>query len=90
MREFKRGAFKIAYDNNVPIVPMMITYRKSKGWRKITNKKPLLNISILTPVFPDYGIEERAAIEKMMNDCYEQMEMKNKECELNRETERVS
>ena len=65
----KKGAFKIAFQNNIPIVPMVFTYRKPKGIRKIFNKKPLLTLNILEPIYiknkGDVDIEVKKVAEEM-------------------------
>lgn len=61
LREIKPGAFHFAVSSNVPVVPLVITYRDPKGLRRITNRKPLLNISVLDPIFPkeEGGVKDR-------------------------------
>lgn len=83
LREFKRGAFKMAYDNQVPVVPLVISYRPSRGWRRITNKKPLLNISILKPQIADFQNSEKEEVKRMLGQVKQQMNEKL-ERELNK------
>ena len=73
LREFKRGAFKLAYDNRVPVVPLVISYRQSTGWRKLTNRKPLLTISIIKPLLPDPDLQEKEEIKRLLNASYHEM-----------------
>lgn len=73
IRKFHRGAFKYAYDGNVPVVPMVITFRKQKGLRKLLNKKPLPTMTVLEPVYPDTTKKAKAEIEHVMFRCYEAM-----------------
>lgn len=73
IRQFQRGAFKYAYDANVPVVPMVITFRERKGLRKLLNRKPLLTLTILEAVYPDTTKRARAEIDRLMLRCYENM-----------------
>ncbi len=67
IRKFKRGAFKIAVENNIPILPMVFSYREPKGMRKIFNKKPLLTLNILEPVYIKDKEEIDIKIEEIRN-----------------------
>lgn len=73
IRNFKRGAFKCAYDNNVPIVPMVIKYRKPTGIHRVFKKKPCITIKILDPVFPDKDKSCKEESSFLMENCYEKM-----------------
>lgn len=52
-RTYNSGMFHIAAANNVPIVPMFITWGEPGTFRKIFSKKKVATINILPPVFPD-------------------------------------
>lgn len=52
LRQFKKGAFHLAFEAHVPIVPMRITFTPSKGLRKVIRRKPLLTLHIGKPVYP--------------------------------------
>jgi len=56
IRKFKRGAFDFSIKNNVPIVPMVFTFRKPKGIRKIFKKKLDVTLKILEPKYPKENI----------------------------------
>lgn len=70
IRRFRRGAFKMAYDANVPIVPMVFTFRKSKGLRRITNKCPLLTLHVLEPVYPDTEKPSKEEVNRLTDHCF--------------------
>lgn len=70
IRKFKRGAFKIAVENNIPILPMVFTYREPKGIRKIFNKKPLLTLNILKPIY----IEDKEDIDNKIEILRKEMQ----------------
>lgn len=62
IRNFKNGAFDFAVRNNVPAVPMVITFRKPKGLRKIFKRKKDVTLTILEPIYPknnDKSLKER-------------------------------
>lgn len=73
IRRFRRGAFKFAYDADVPVVPMVITFRKSRGWRKLTNRCPLLTLTVLDPIYPDTSHSAREEVNQLMDTCFEAM-----------------
>lgn len=73
IRQFQRGAFKYAYDADVPVVPMVITFRERRGLRRITNRKPLITMTVLEPVYPDTSKRARPEIERLLFECYEKM-----------------
>lgn len=73
IRKFHRGAFKYAYDGNVPVVPMVITFRERKGLRKLLNRKPLPTMTVLEPIYPDTSQKAHPEIERMLLQCYEAM-----------------
>lgn len=50
IRNFKNGAFNIAVKNNVPIIPVVICFRKPTKIRKILKKKKDVTLKILEPV----------------------------------------
>lgn len=50
IRNFKNGAFDIAVKNEVPIVPMVFTFREPKGIRKIFKRKKDVTLKILEPI----------------------------------------
>lgn len=52
IRKMQRGAFKMAVDANVPVLPMVITYREPKGLYRLFKKKPCMDLTILEPIYP--------------------------------------
>lgn len=58
LRPFKDGAFKFAVKNNVPIIPMTITFRKPKGLFKLYKRKPLVTINVLEPIYNNNDISD--------------------------------
>lgn len=52
-RLYSVGMFHIAAANNVPVVPMFVTWGEPGAFRKIFSKKEVATINILAPIFPD-------------------------------------
>lgn len=52
LRDFKKGAFHLAAQARVPIVPMSITFESPKGLIKIIRKKPVMRLHIGKPIYP--------------------------------------
>lgn len=53
LRNFKNGAFKFAVKNDVPILPIVITFREPEGIRKMFKSKKDVTLNILPPVYSD-------------------------------------
>lgn len=63
LRQFTRGAFVYACKFNIPVVPMMITYRKKVFYKR----KPPMTLTILPPLFPRDNT--RAGTMRLAEDC---------------------
>lgn len=50
IRNFKNGAFDLAVRNNVPIIPMVYSFRQPKGIRRFIKRKPDVTLTILKPI----------------------------------------
>lgn len=50
IRNFKTGAFRFALRNNVPIVPMIFTFRRPVGIRRVFKRKSDVTLTILEPI----------------------------------------
>lgn len=61
IREFKNGAFDFAIKNQVPIVPMVFSYRNPQGIRKLFKRKPDITLTVLEPV---EGEEDREILKE--------------------------
>ena len=52
IRPFKTGAFRFSVKNNVPVVPIVMSFRKpNKLYRMFGRKKPFVNVNILEPIY---------------------------------------
>lgn len=73
LRRFKDGAFHLAVTNGAPILPMVVTYRRPRGFYALYKKKPCLHITILPPVeCPAHG-SKRERIQQMKGDATDAM-----------------
>lgn len=76
IRPFKKGAFTFSYKYDLPIIPMVISYRKPTGLRKLINpKQPLITLTVGEPVAPakykDLGRKECCRL--LCEECHAQM-----------------
>lgn len=54
IRELNKGAFKIACDSQVPIIPIVISWRKRRGLYKLCfTSKPCATITVGEPIYPN-------------------------------------
>lgn len=75
LRKFKNGAFHIAVEQQVPVIPIVYCFVKPQGLRK-WKKKPCIEIHVLKPVYPPKVEENRKeAIEKMKQEVHQKMEI---------------
>lgn len=74
LRKFKNGAFRLAVENNVPIVPMVYKFVKPYGIRKLIKKRPFIELHILPAIYPDINLDKKEATEKLKNIVHEKME----------------
>jgi 1-acyl-sn-glycerol-3-phosphate acyltransferase len=64
LREFQRGAFYLAIDAQVPILPMKIICREPRGLYKLYKKrKPCLTLVFGEPIYPNYHMLKGEAVE---------------------------
>lgn len=74
LRPFRKGAFTFAYKYKLPIVPMVITYRKRTGFYKFFNKtEPLYTMNVGEPVFPRLDLPRKEAVEEMRDRVHQIM-----------------
>lgn len=74
LRTFQRGAFWFSYQCDVPILPMVISYRKAGWLRRLLRRRPPLNLEILPPVYPNLNHKRSRETRRLMELCKEQME----------------
>lgn len=73
LRNFKNGPFDIAIRNNVPIIPMVYSYRKPTGIRKFIKSKPFFTLNILKPVYPNIELSRKECLDDLKERAYKKM-----------------
>lgn len=63
IRTFKNGAFAFSVKNQVPILPIVFTYREVNDIRRFIRKKPFITLTILKPEYPNKEISKDSIIE---------------------------
>jgi len=62
LRKFQNGAFYLAVDAHVPVLPMKITYRQPDGLLRLIRKKPCLTLVFGEPLYPNDDLSKNEAI----------------------------
>ena len=73
IRDFKNGAFDLAVKTQVPVIPMVFTFREPKGIRKIFKNKQDVTLTILKPVECKEYIGVKDKVETLKNTVREKM-----------------
>lgn len=73
IRNFKTGAFRFAIRNNVPIIPIVFTFRRPNGIRRIFKKKSDVTLTILEPIKYE-GKDSKQDIEEFKKQVYDIMQ----------------
>ncbi len=63
VRDFKKGAFKLAVNSSVPIVPIRITFKEAKTITKKLKNRMVVNVG--KPIFPNYSLPQKEALETL-------------------------
>ena len=74
IRRFKSGAFHFAVKNDVPILPMVFTFRRPNGLRRVFKNKSDVTLTILEPINPKGDFENiREEIDRLKEEVFEKM-----------------
>lgn len=74
IRHFKNGAFTIAVKNDVPVIPMVFTFREPKGIRKMFKRKKDVTLMILEPIYQsNENMDIKAKTQKLKEETYRKM-----------------
>lgn len=71
-RPHEKGAYHIAVKNNVPILPVFITFRQTSDSLKRRNGIKQFVVNILKPIYSDSSLSDKENIENMMQQCLQQ------------------
>ena len=85
-RPLKKGAFYTAVKNNVPVIPMFITFTGSGKFDEEGIEKDHFTLHISKPIYPDKNMSEREQIEDLRLKNFEAWKKTYEEfykCELN-------
>lgn len=73
LRPFKKGAFHMAVDAGVPIIPVALVQRPASGLRRIFRKKPLFKVVICPAVYADPALAGARQIEDLRDRTHQAM-----------------
>ena len=79
IRHFKNGAFNIAVKNNKKIVPIVITFREPRGFRRFIKYKKDVTLTVLEPIDPPKTGDTKQKIEVLKEQVYENMKRVNED-----------
>ena len=65
LRNFQRGAFVLAVDARVPVLPLKILYRKPGGLLKYIRKKPFLTLAFGEPIYHNDVLLKNEAVNEL-------------------------
>ena len=80
IRPFKKGVFTMAYQYNLPVVPMAFSYREPRFPFTLVNlfrsiignqKLPMVTLRVGKPLLFDTALGRKEAVLKMRKDCHE-------------------
>ena len=63
------GAYNVAVKNNVPVVPVFITFNETEDSKKSPLGFKQFVVNILKPIYPDENLSLKENVEKMMQNC---------------------
>lgn len=61
IRPFKKGAFTMAIRYQIPVLPLVISYREATGFQKLIGTKHLITIHIGEPLVPPPELSRKEA-----------------------------
>ena len=67
IRQFRNGVFKLAVEEEMPILPMVVKYRPNNFIYKIFKKHPNATLIIGEPLMPNTSLDVRERISDLMN-----------------------
>lgn len=70
LQPFKKGAFFIAYQAQVPIIPVVIIPRPPKEWLRRIRKRPFFTLKIIPPLTIRAELEQKDAIEELRSQAF--------------------
>ena len=77
IRPLKLAVFQYAVKYKKPLIPISMSFRPRKGWRKIFGKGPFVDLHIGEPLYADSALPPRAAAEDLRARTYHIMQAMN-------------
>ncbi len=76
IRPFKTGAFSMAYKYDIPVIPMVYSYRERKGLYRLFGSKnmPCMNLHIGEPIFFDKNANRKEELLRVGTIAHKKME----------------
>jgi len=74
IRPFKTGAFNIAYKYDIPVLPIVLSFRERKGFYNLFSKgEPLVTAHIGAPIIPDRTNNRRTEVVRLRDEAHKIM-----------------
>ena len=77
IRPLKIAVFNYAVKYERPLIPISMSFRPRKGWRRIFGKGPFVDLHISEPLYADKTLLPREAAEKLRAEVYRIMQHMN-------------
>ena len=77
IRPLKPAAFRYAVTYGKPLIPISMSFRPRKGWRKLFGKGPFVDLHIAEPLYADPTLPPREAADELRARAYKIMQEMN-------------
>lgn len=77
IRPLKPAVFQYAVKYGKPLIPIAMSFRPRKGFRKIFGKGPFVDLHIAEPMYADPTLPPREAVEELRARAYKKMQEMN-------------
>ena len=77
IRPLKIAAFQYAVKYDKPLIPISMSFRPRRGWRRIFGKGPFVDLHVAEPLYADKTLPPRAAAEALRAEAYRIMQEMN-------------
>ena len=77
IRPLKIAVFDYAVKYNKPLIPISMSFRPRKGWRRIFGKGPFVDLHVAEPIYADQTLPPREAAEELRSRAYKIMQKMN-------------
>jgi 1-acyl-sn-glycerol-3-phosphate acyltransferase len=77
IRPLKPAVFMYAAEYNKPLIPISMSFRPRRGWRRIFGKGPFVDLHIAEPLYVDTALPTRDAANELRGRAYRVMQEMN-------------